>query len=115
MHLTLPRFGFTTHQDLATVLAELGMPAAFSSEADFSGITTHEPLRIAKVIHEANIDVDEKGTEAAAATALVMGDISGPGRTGHRPVDRPFMFAIRDLQTGAVIFLGQVTDPSAPG
>lgn len=110
--LTLPKFGFTTRQDLATLLAELGMPLAFSPEADFSGITTAERLSIAKVIHEADIDVDEKGTEAAAATAVVMGDIGGPGGelvTLH--VDRPFVFFIRDLQTGAVLFLGQVTNP----
>jgi len=112
--LSLPKFSFASKQDLATVLAQLGMPLAFSFQADFSGITTQERLNITTVIHEANIDVDEKGTEAAAATAVVMGDVSGPGGepvTVH--VDRPFLFAIRDLQTGAVVFLGQVLDPSA--
>ena len=112
--LTMPKFSFATREDLATVLAELGMPLAFSPAADFSGITTAEQLTITRVIHEANIEVDEKGTEAAAATAVVMGDVSGPG---GEPVvvhvDRPFLFAIRDLQTGAVVFLGQVLDPSA--
>jgi serpin B len=112
--LTMPKFSFATRQDLATVLAELGMPLAFSPAADFSGITKEEQLVITRVIHEANIEVDEKGTEAAAATAVVMGDVSGPG---DEPVvvhvDRPFLFAIRDLQTGAIVFLGQVLDPSA--
>ncbi len=112
--LNVPKFSFTSKQDLATVLAGLGMPLAFSPAADFSGITKDEQLAITKVIHEANIDVDEKGTEAAAATAVVMGDVSGPG---GEPVvvhvDRPFLFAIRDLQTRAVVFLGRVTDPSA--
>ncbi len=111
--LTLPKFRFSAKQDLATVLAELGMPLAFSSEADFSGITTEEDLSITKVIHEADIAVDEAGTEAAAATAVVMGDTSAPGEPVTVHVDRPFVFAIRDLQTGAVLFLGQVTDPSA--
>jgi serpin B len=115
VHVTLPRFGFTTRQDLATVLAELGMPAAFSSEADFSGITSQERLSISKVIHEANVDVDEKGTEAAAATAVVMGDVSGPTEPLTVQVDRPFLFGIRDLRTGAVLFLGHVADPSAQG
>ena len=112
--LTMPKFSFATREDLATILAELGMPLAFSPAADFSGITKEEQLTITRVIHEANIEVDEKGTEAAAATAVVMGDVSGPG---DEPVvvhvDRPFLFAIRDLQTGAVVFLGQVLDPSA--
>ena len=111
--LTLPKFRFTVKQDLAAVLAELGMPLAFSSEADFSGITTEEDLSITKVIHEADIAVDEAGTEAAAATAVVMGDTSAPGEPVTVHVDRPFVFAIRDLQTGAVLFVGQVTDPSA--
>lgn len=113
--LTIPRFSFTTKQDLAPVLGELGMPLAFSPQADFSGITTQERLNISKVIHEADIDVDEKGTEAAAATAVVMGDIGGPAEPVTLHVDRPFIFAIRDLQTGAVLFLGQVTDPAAEG
>jgi serpin B len=112
VRLTLPKFGVRIRQDLATVLADLGMPLAFSAEADFSGITTEERLFISKIIHEADIAIDEAGTEAAAATAVVMGDISGPGEPVTVHVDRPFVFAIRDVQTGAVLFLGQVTDPS---
>jgi serpin B len=111
--LTMPKFSFATRQGLATVLSELGMPIAFTGQADFSGITAAEPLSITEVIHEANIDVDEKGTEAAAATAVVMGDISPGGEPVVVHVDQPFLFAIRDLQTGAVVFLGQVLDPSA--
>ena len=111
--LTLPKFGFTVRQDLAQILADLGMPLAFSPEADFSGITAKERIAISKVIHQADIAVDEAGTEAAAATAVVMGDISGPAEPVTLHVDRPFVFAIRDVQTGAVLFLGQVTDPSA--
>ena len=113
--LTLPKFRFTARQDLATLLTELGMPLAFSSQADFSGITTAEPLHISSVIHEADIAVDDKGTEAAAATAVVIGDLSGPVEPIIVHVDRPFLFAIRDLQTGAILFLGQVTNPSASG
>ena len=94
------------------MLADLGMPLAFSAEADFSGITTEERLFISKIIHEADIAIDEAGTEAAAATAVVIGDISGPGEPVTVHVDRSFVFAIRDVQTGAVLFLGQVTDPS---
>ena len=112
--LTLPKFSFESRQDLAPVLTALGMPLAFSSAADFSGITQDESIVITKVIHQATIDVDEKGTEATAATAVVLGDVSAPGGdVVTLQVDRPFLFAIRDLQTGAVVFLGQVLDPSA--
>ena len=111
--LTLPKFGFGTHKDLATALKELGMSLAFSPAGDFSGISTQERLAISKVIHEANIDVDEKGTEAAAATAVVMGDVAAPVEPIAVHVDRPFLFAVRDVQTGAVLFLGRVLTPSA--
>ena len=70
-------------------------------------------LLIDDVIHQANIDVDEKGTEAAAATAVVMRAGSAPAdEPVTMRVDRPFLFALRDVPTGAVLFLGRVTDPS---
>ncbi len=71
------------------------------------------PLYIAKVIHQANIDVDEKGTEAAAATAVVMATGGGAPEWTVFKVDRPFLFALRDIATGTVLFLGRVMDPSA--
>lgn len=114
VRLSLPRFGTESKLSLADALRALGMPLAFDGGmADFSGITTAEQLFIAEVIHQANIDVDEKGTEAAAATAVVMDLGSGPGEPIELTVDRPFMFALRDTQTGAIVFLGRVTDPSA--
>ena len=101
------------------MLAALGMPLAFGAEADFTGIHVPEApddrLFISKVIHQANIDVDEKGTEAAAATA-VIGDTGGPGAAAQKDItlrlDRPFLFFLRDVETGAVLFMGRVTDPS---
>lgn len=114
VQLTLPKFTVETSTRLAAALKALGMPLAFTDQADFSGITTEARLYISDVIHQANIGVDEKGTEASAATALVMGDMGAPG--GERVtlrVDRPFLFALRDLATGAILFLGRVTDPSA--
>jgi serpin B len=91
----------------------LGMPAAFSDGADFTGISTAEPLHIANVIHQANITVDEEGTEAAAATAVVIGATSAPVDPPIEfVVDRPFVFALRHLGTTATLFLGRVTDPS---
>jgi serpin B len=111
--LTLPRFKIETKSDLSSVLAQMGMPLAFDpSRADFSGITTQEQLYISRVVHQANIAVDEKGTEATAATAVQIeaGVASQQQVTLH--VDRPFLFAVRDTDTGAILFLGRVVDPS---
>ncbi len=110
--LTFPKFSIETKAQLGDILAALGMPTAFSDAADFSGITTAEQLVISEVIHQANIDVDEKGTEAAAATAVVMRAGSAPAEPVTLRVDRPFLFALRDVPTGAILFLGRVADPS---
>jgi serpin B len=96
------------------VLAAMGMPLAFDpNRADFSGITTQEQLYISKVVHQANISVDEKGTEASAATAVQIEAQALPARQVTLHVDRPFLFAIRGTNTGAILFLGRVVDPSA--
>jgi serpin B len=111
--LAFPRFGIETQAGLADLLIELGMPLAFDPDhADFSGISATERLFISAVIHQANIDVDEKGTEAAAATAVVMDVTSIPADPVTLRVDRPFVFLLRDVPTGAVIFMGRVTDPA---
>jgi serpin B len=110
--LTFPKFSIETKAELADVLAALGMPSAFDERADFSGITSAEKLVISNVIHQANIDVDEKGTVAAAATAVVMERTSAPAEPVTLRVDRPFLFALRDVPTGAILFLGRVADPS---
>ncbi len=110
--LTFPTFSIETKAELGDVLAALGMPSAFDGRADFSGITTAERLAISNVIHQANIDVDEKGTEAAAATAVVMRATAMPAEPVTLRVDRPFLFALRDVPTGAILFLGRVADPS---
>jgi serpin B len=110
--LTFPKFSIETKAELAEILAALGMPSAFDERADFSGITTAEQLVISNVIHQANIDVDEKGTEAAAATAVVMRATAAPAEPVTLSVDRPFLFALRDVPTGAILFLGRVADPS---
>jgi serpin B len=111
--LSMPKFTFRTQAALADALKALGMPKAFDhTTADFSGMTTEEPLCISEVIHEAYIAVDEEGTEAAAATAVIVraGATMEPVRL---TIDRPFIFALRDKDTGAVLFLGRVTDPTA--
>jgi len=110
--LGLPKFGTESRMELGPALAALGMPTAFTDPADFSGITTQERLLISAVIHQANIDVDEKGTEAAAATAVVMRATAAPNGIVTLTVDRPFLFALRDTETRAVLFLGRIIDPS---
>lgn len=115
--LTLPRFSINTRLELADVLAAMGMPTLFKpGTADLSGITTDERLSIAKVIHQANIDVVEEGTTAAAVTVAIGRATGGMPQTPPHVqlhVDRPFLYFIRDTRTGAVLFMGRVTDPSA--
>ncbi len=106
IHLSLPRFTARTHLSLADTLKAMGMPSAFGA-ADFSGMTAERGLFLAAVEQEAVVEVDEKGTEAAAASGGAVAGSHGPTVT----VDRPFMFLIRDEPTGAVLFLGRVTDP----
>jgi serine protease inhibitor len=107
--VSLPRFKVTTDCRLGETLKEMGMSLAFSGEADFGGIVKREALNITAVVHKADIDVDELGTEAAAATGV------GFASSGYTPfafrADRPFLFLIRDKQTGSILFLGRVTDP----
>jgi serpin B len=114
--LALPRFRVTSGFALRPVLAALGMPLAFTDEADFSGITTAQRLRIDEVVHQAYIDVNEAGTEAAAATAVVMtasARLMDPEPPVEMIVDRPFLFTLTDLRSGLPLFLGRVTDPTA--
>lgn len=113
--LEFPRFEFRTQASLSAALGELGMPIAFTDDADFSGMTAEEDLLIQDVVHEAFISVDEEGTEAAAATAVTMGATSAPPQDEKVEliVDRPFLFLIRDIETGAVLFMGRVVDPTA--
>jgi serpin B len=109
----LPRFTMTIlYQDLAETLAEMGMPLAFDdTKADFSGMTTVERLWISAVIHKAFIDVNEKGTEAAAATAVITPGESMPAPPPVFRADHPFFFLIRDTKTGSILFMGRVVNP----
>jgi len=110
--LSLPRFKFESEFSLGNVLANMGMPTAFSDQqADFSGMTGNRELSISKVIHKAFVGVDEAGTEAAAATAVIMRATAMPAMPQEVTVDRPFIFLIRDVQTGSVIFVGRVVNP----
>lgn len=113
--VTLPRLHLETSFELADALAKLGMPTAFTHKADFSGMTTDAtPLSISRVVHKAYLDVDEEGTEAAAATAVVMEVTSAirPEPLNEFRADRPFILAIRHKASGAILFLGRVADPA---
>lgn len=112
--LALPRFRVTSQVSLGPALAGLGMPLAFTGRADFTGLTTAEPVHISEVVHQAYLDVDERGTEAAAATAVVIraaARVLAPDPPVELTVDRPFLFAITELGSGWPLFLGRVTDP----
>jgi len=111
--LTLPKFEFESEFSLVDTLAAMGMPIAFSGAADFSGMTGTSELFIGDVLHKAFVSVDEAGTEAAAATAVVMELTAMPEEPVEVTVDRPFVFLIRDIETGAVLFLGRVANPLA--
>ena len=109
--LTMPRFEFESGLGLKEVLATMGMPVAFSGDANFSGMTSNRDLFIADVIHKAFVSVDEAGTEAAAATAVVMALTAVPEEPVEVTVDRPFIFLIRDIETGTILFVGRIVDP----
>ena len=111
--LGMPRFRTETSQSLEDLLQALGMTSAFVfGQADFSGMDGTHNLYISKVIHKAFIDVAEKGTEAAAATAVVMKNGAAAPSGLNIYADRPFLYFLRDQPTGAVIFMGRVLDPS---
>jgi serpin B len=111
LELTLPKWKLRSKLSAKAPLKALGMVEAFDAEkANFAGINGGtETLFIGDVIHEATVDVDEYGTEASAATAVVM---VGSGMSQQMTVDRPFIFAIRDVATRSILFLGRLTNPT---
>ena len=111
--LTMPRFEFESKFRLSEALSDMGMPIAFvEAEADFSGMNGEGRLFIQDVVHKAFVAVDEAGTEAAAATAVIVSIVSERQRVEVN-VDRPFVFLIRDIETGTILFVGRVLSPSA--
>jgi serpin B len=125
--LTLPKMSMDWNADLKTVIEAMGAPLPFSKHANFNRMATFPQaelsdwcgLKITNIIHQANIDVDEKGSEAAAATAVVIGGVViTSARRGPPPpppfvfrADHPFMFLLRDNRTGAILFMGRLVDP----
>ncbi|UOE50261.1 serpin family protein [Mucilaginibacter sp. SMC90] len=107
--ITLPKFKFSYGIDLKDILKSLGMSIAFSDQADFSRISG-SGLTITEVKHKAYIDVNEDGTEAAAVTSVGVGLTAAP--TKNIVLDKPFIFAIREMKTGLILFAGIVNDPT---
>jgi len=114
VELYLPKFKINSvYPELGATLAAMGMQDLFSERANLSGISA-DPLMLSKVVHQAVIEVDEKGTEAAAATAGIAVPTAAPFEPKPKPVfraDHPFLFALRHRQTGDLLFLGRVEMP----
>ncbi len=107
----LPRFKITWQGELSRTLTDMGMKDAFSRNADFSGMDGKKDIYISKVVHKAFVDVNEEGTEAAAATA-VIGRAMAIRHMSIFRADHPFLFLLRDSRTGTILFIGRVVNPT---
>lgn len=108
----IPKFEYESSFSLSDALASMGMPSAFDeNHADFSSMSGQKDLFIGNVIHKAFVAVDEEGTEAAAATAVIMEGTSAIMIENELIVDRPFIFLIRDVKSGQILFIGRVLNP----
>ena len=111
--LRMPKFEYDSSFMLSDTLALMGMPLAFDPDsADFSGMTDQQALYIGNVIHKAFVAVDEEGTEAAAATAVIMEGATAMMPDNMLVIDRPFIYFIRDVESGQVLFIGRVLNPN---
>jgi serpin B len=111
VHVSLPRFRATSQFRLDKALQSLGMKDAFSMTADFSGMDGQKWLYIGAVLHKAFVEVNEEGSEAAAATAVEMRLKSAPARLPVFNADHPFLFLIRDNPSGSILFIGRMANP----
>ena len=112
--VTMPKFKMTNKFSMSAVLASMGMKDAFTAAADFSGMNGGRDLFISAVIHQAYVDVNEEGTEAAAATGVAISLTAAlPDRTPVFRADHPFLFLIRDKASGSILFLGRVMNPQS--
>ena len=111
----LPKFELQWSLPLGASLKSLGIDLAMGTSADFTGISHDEPLYLSNVLHQAYVDVNEKGTEAAAATSSVIKAVSSrdvPSRIYLFQADHPFLFFIADRRTDTLLFMGRVQNPS---
>jgi serpin B len=112
--VTMPKFKTTQQFELGSTLAAMGMPQAFTASANFSGMTGNRDFFISAVIHKAYVDVNEEGTEAAAATAVTMRAMAmrAPNLAPVFRADHPFVFLIRDHASNSILFMGRMADPA---
>jgi serpin B len=111
VRVCIPKFTMTAQFELAKTLGAMGMPEAFSGAADFSGMTGGRDLYISAVVHKAFVEVNEEGTEAAAATGVAMRLTAAPAPPPLFRADHPFLFLIRHNPSGSILFLGRITRP----
>jgi serpin B len=109
LSVNIPKFGFDSRSDLAKFLADQGAQVALDDRADFSAMDGTHGLPLKSALHLTHIRVDEEGTTASAASIM---DKAAGGSNIHFTADRPFLFLIRDRETGTVLFIGRVADPS---
>ena len=113
VEFSMPKFKIESEFSLKKELSTMGMPDAFNN-ADFSGMDGRTDLEIADVVHKAYVSVDEAGTEAAAATGVIVGITSMPTEPPVKvTIDHPFIFLIRDIKTGTILFIGRILDPAS--
>ena len=110
--LSIPKFNIKSDYDLGETLIKMGLKDAFTSNADFSGITKQEKLYISEAIHKATIEINEEGTEAAAATAVVMRKTSVLLDNIELKIDKPFIYILRNNKTNCIYFMGKIVNPN---
>jgi serpin B len=110
--LTMPKFEYSSQFSVKEALEAMGMTDAFSMDADFSGMDGTYDLYIEDVVHKAFVSVDEAGTEAAAASAVVM-NLKAVMEHAEVNLDHSFIYLIRDIETGTILFIGSVVNPAA--
>ncbi|NWX28322.1 SPA3M inhibitor, partial [Notiomystis cincta] len=110
LNLQLPKFSISGSYDVKTLLEQMGITEVFSGNADLSGISGNHDLQVSQAVHKALLEVDEAGTEAAGATALIFTRISSTSHTIK--FNRPFLILISDKQTGTTLFMGKIVDPT---
>jgi serpin B len=115
VNLFLPKIKleYKVEETLKKVLTDMGMGIAFSGEADFTGMYKPGEIFIGRIIHKTFLEVDEEGTEAAAATVVEMWETVYPGGRVYPTVrvNRPFLFAIRESHSGTILFMGKIVEP----
>ncbi len=111
LQVFIPKFKLVSSCELKETLVAMGMSLPFSARANFTGMTKKKELFISEIVHKAFIDVNEEGTEAAAATAVTMRKLAVPMPSEVFRADHPFIFLIRENSSGSILFMGRMVNP----